>query len=106
MSNYLELPFKIKSVNASESIDADFGPYESVADANSKIPSALRKEGKMIGIYSSGELSLFAYQGGIGDMDLKPVSGGCVKMTGQFEEGTLFTGKFENETKFNSEFDK
>lgn len=44
---------KIKIVNPVANIDSDYGPYNSIEDAETKIPLIIRKGGKTVGILES-----------------------------------------------------
>lgn len=52
MSNF-SLYNKIKILNNYENLDADYGPYNSKAEANTDIPQNQRKAGKTIGVLDS-----------------------------------------------------
>jgi hypothetical protein len=45
---------KIKIVNPVANIDDDYGPYNSIGDAETAIPSIVRKGGKTVGILENG----------------------------------------------------
>jgi hypothetical protein len=47
---------KIKIVNPVANIDDDYGPYNSIGDAETAIPSIIRKGGKTVGILESGKV--------------------------------------------------
>jgi hypothetical protein len=72
MPDNLELPIGIRVTNP-RAVDVDYGPYATVADANTAINPAVRIEGRLVWITGTG---LHAYQGGTADVNLTPVGGG------------------------------
>lgn len=65
----LQLPFGIQPVNALL-VDSYAGPYNSVAEALSSIPSALRVQTRFVNIIDSGVGKLYWFKDGIADGDL------------------------------------
>ena len=64
-------------VNAGKPIDAKFGPYSSISEANSSIPLATRHNGLIFGVYedpsniATSDIIYFYYFGSFTDTEIK-----------------------------------
>lgn len=92
--NYLELPFAVKVINRVPSVNGLYGLYESIEDAQTKIPTALKVKGLLVGIEIEGLVVVHIYQLIEGVLTPVPIGGKSVKMTGTFMNGTLLKGVF------------
>jgi hypothetical protein len=63
---------RIKIVNANPNIDSDYGPYNSLAEANTEIPVVLRRVGKTVGILVSGSVVEYWWKSNTTDLGLIP----------------------------------
>lgn len=74
----LELPFNIKPINPTASLDERFGPHDSIQDALTAT-FGTREKGLIVGILFSGKVLPYWFQEGITDNDLVPfVSGNTI----------------------------
>ncbi|MDO6737084.1 hypothetical protein [Wenyingzhuangia sp. 2_MG-2023] len=74
MSNYIGITKQLRVITkAVVSADYDRGPYESIAAANTAIPSALRAIGKDVIIIEDGEAYMAMWKTGILDENLIPI---------------------------------
>lgn len=64
-------------VNAGKPIDAKFGPYSSISEANSSIPLATRYNGLIFGVYTNPsdiqntDITYYYYYGSFTDSEIK-----------------------------------
>lgn len=66
----LQLPGIYKSLNASSNIDAEYGPYVSIAAAIAAVPENKREAGRTVGIVEFGSVVEYWWRDGILDADL------------------------------------
>lgn len=64
-------------INAGKPIDAKFGPYSSISEANSSIPLATRHNGLIFGVYTNPsdiqntDITYYYYYGSFTDSEIK-----------------------------------
>jgi len=76
MANF-NLANRIEIVNPAANVDATYGPYADVAEANAAIIEGLRVQGRTVGILSGGTVVEYWWKDGVTDLDLvEKTSGG------------------------------